>query len=253
MPPSSSARWLFSLLAILVFTATARSEIVYDNSDTGGTNVYYNTAFEFGDEVLLGGTSRVMSQFLFEYYGDFTPVGDETARLRVYKPDGPLGSDGNPTPGTVLYDSGEFSISPGWQTKKFSNLNISVPTDLIWTIQFGGLGGIIGDRAGLVFRPVPSVGRSYDDIWQKSGEEWLLFSWGGNPKANFASRIISGGDPTQVSIRRDRNKVVVEWTGLSVLQVSDGVDGPFKDITNARNRYEINPGVADMKFWRLRD
>jgi hypothetical protein len=64
MPPSSSLRLLFSLLAIVAFTATARSEIIYDNSDTGGTNVYYNTAFEFGDEVLLGGTSRVMSQFL---------------------------------------------------------------------------------------------------------------------------------------------------------------------------------------------
>jgi hypothetical protein len=74
-----------------------------------------------------------------------------------------------------------------------------------------------------------------------------------SPVANFAARIVSGVDPTRVSIRRDINKVVLEWTGLSILQVADSANGPFKDIANARNRYEINPSVAAMKFWRLRD
>jgi hypothetical protein len=236
---------------VLALSAAARAEIIYDNSDTGGTNVYYTT-FEYGDEILLGGTSRVMSQFLFEYYGDFTPVGDETARLRVYKADGPLTAEGDPTPGTILYDSGFFDIAPGWQTKRVSNLDVTVPTDLVWTIEFGGLAGITGDRAGLVFRPVPSVGRSFDDIWQRSGEEWQLWRFGGSPRANFASRIISG-EPTVVSIRRDTNKIIVEWTGLSVLQVSDDVAGPYIDIPSARNRFEMNPGAAEAKFWRLRD
>ena len=189
----------------------------------------------------------------FEYYGDFTPAGDETAQLRVYKNDGPLTKDGDPTPGTLLYDSTPFAIEAGWQTKKFSGLNVTVPTDLIWTIEFGGLNGLTGDRAGLVFRPTPSVGTSYDDIWQNADDQWQLLRWNGNPVANFAARIVSGGEPTIVSIRRDTSNIVVEWTGLSILQVSDRVEGPYTDLANARNRYQMNLGAASMKFWRLRD
>jgi hypothetical protein len=230
----------------------ARAELVYDNSDTGGTNVHY-ALVEYGDEVILTGTSRVVSEFLFEYYGEFTVAGDETARLRIYRNDGPNTPEGDPTPGTVLFDSGAFNISPGYQTKKFSGLNVTVPTDLTWTIEFGGLTGTTGDRAGLVLRDPPSVGTSYDDFWQKSQGRWQLFSWDGKPLANFAARIFTGAEPTRVSIRREPNKVVVEWTGLSVLQTADSINGEFKDLPNARNRYEINPAAAQMKFWRLRD
>jgi hypothetical protein len=243
------------LLSVLLLTLTAgtiRAELVYDNSDTGGTNVYYSVV-EYGDEVLLAGAGRVVSEFLFEYFGDFTPSGDETARLRLYRNDGPKTASGDATPGTVLFDSGSFSLSPDYQTKTFTGLNVVVPTDLTWTLQFGGLNNTPGDRAGLVFRDTPSIGTSYDDFWLRQNNGWQLFSWGGSPVANFAARIVSGVDPTRVSIRRDINKVVLEWTGLSILQVADSANGPFKDIANARNRYEINPSVAAMKFWRLRD
>jgi hypothetical protein len=243
---------LLSALVLNSGMATARAEFIYDNSDTGGTNVYYS-AVEFGDEVLLAGTERVVSEFLFEYYGDFTAVGDETARLRLYKNDGPKTSDGAGTPATVLFDSGTFSISPDYQTKKFTGLSVTVPTDMTWTIEFGGLTGTAGDRAGLVFRHTPSVGTSFDDFWLRQNNNWQLFSWGGNPVANFAARIVGGAEPTSVSIRRDQNKVIVEWTGVSILQAADSVNGEYKDIPNARNRYEINPAAGAMKFWRLRD
>src|SRR4051812_24631125 len=107
-------RALLPVLALIVSVLSAHgADIIYDNSDTGGTNVYYTTSasLEFGDEVMLGGTSRTMSQFLFEYYGDFAASGDETARVRLYKADGPLTAEGYLTPGTVLYDSGPFSIA----------------------------------------------------------------------------------------------------------------------------------------------
>lgn len=239
---------------LLFFKPTAlQAEFIYDNSDTGGTNVYYSVV-EYGDEIILGGTSRVVSQFLFEYYGDFIPAGDETARIRLYKNDGPKTAAGDFTPGTVLFDSGDFSISPGYQTKTFSGLNVSVPSDMTWTVQFAGMSGASGDRAGLVFRDKPSVGSSYDDFWLRQNSSWQLFSWGGSPVANFAARIVSGSDPTTLSIRRDAsNQIVVEWTGISILQVADSATGTFKDIPNARNSYKISPTLAAMKFWRLRD
>ena len=80
-----------------------------------------------------------------------------------------------------------------------------------------------------------------------------MFTWGGNPIANFAARITTGVAGNTVAIRRDVNTVVVEWTGLSILQVSDSAGGPFTDQPNFRNRYEFNPVGAPMKFWRLRD
>jgi hypothetical protein len=246
--------WTLLLPALLLALklAPARAELVYDNTDTGGTNVYYSL-LEYGDEIILTGTNRVISQFSFEYFGDFTPTGDETARLRLYKMDGPKTADGDPAPGTVLYDSGVFSISPGYQPPKFTGLSVTVPTDITWTVEFGGLTGITGDRAGLVFRDKPSVGSSFDDFWLKQQNNWKLFSWGGDPIANFAARISSGADPTSISIRRDVNKVIVEWAGASILQVADSANGPYKDLAQFRNRYEINPAAAAMKFWRLKD
>jgi hypothetical protein len=254
MPSRFPFAGLFLAGVLLLLRSTAaQAEFIYDNSDTGGTNVYYSVV-EYGDEIILGGTSRVISQFLFEYYGDFAPAGDEIARVRLYKNDGPKTAVGDSTPGTVLYDSGDFSLSPGYQTKAFSGLNINVPTDMTWTIQFGGLSGDNGDRAGLVFRDTPSTGSSYDDFWLKQNTGWQLFSWNGSPVANFAARIVSGSDPTRLSIRRDASKqIVVEWTGISILQVADSAAGPYTDIANARNSYKISPSAAATKFWRLRD
>jgi PKD repeat protein len=240
------------LVVILLNLASARAEIIYDNSDTGGTDVHYSL-FEFGDEVVFAGTSRVVTEFLFEYYGDFTPGGDEMARIRLYKNDGPLTAAGDLTPGTLLLDSGNFPITSGWQTKKFVGLNIAAPGGVTWTIQFSGLTGVDDNRAGLVLRPTPSVGDSYDDFWIKNNGVWQLFSWNGSPVANFAARIISGAAPTTVSVRRDASRIVVEWTGLSILQVADTVNGPYTDNVSARNRYEMNHATASMKFWRLRD
>ena len=147
--------------------------------------------------------------------------------------DGPKTADGDPTPGTVLFDSGVFSISPGYQPPRFSGLSLTVPTDITWSVEFGGLTGITGDRAGLVFRDKPSVGSSYDDFWLKQQNNWKLFSWGGDPIANFAARISSGADPTSISIRRDVNKVIVEWAAHRFCKWPIRLTDPIKTSPNS--------------------
>jgi hypothetical protein len=244
------------ILLVLFRLASAQADIIYDNSGGSGTNIYYSP-LEYGDEVVLAqGMSRQMGQFLFEYYGDFVASGDEQAQLRLYRNDGPTNplSFGSPTPGTLLFDSGPFSLEPGYQYKIFSGLNLTLPDDLTWTIQFTGLTENKGDRAGLIFRDPPAVGTSYDDVWIKTGGTWQLFHWeNANPKANFAARIVSVDAGNTISIRREAKQVIIEWSGLSILQVASNARGPFTDLANIRNRYVIDPTKAIYQFWRLRD
>lgn len=248
---SSCVRPLFLLICLFSLRVDrSRAEIIFDNSSGNGTNVYYSL-LEYGDEVTLGGTNRVMTDFQFEYYGDFVATGQETARVRIYKNDGP-GQYGSPK--TVLFDSGSFTVFPDYQTKVFSGLSITVPDDLIWTVQFSGLVGGTGDEAGLIFRTPPSVGSSFNDFWLKTSTSWNLFRFpNGDPVANFAARFDSGVDAPTVSIRRDAGTVVVEWTGASILQVATGVNGPYQDLPNARNRAVFDTQTSAVQFWRLRD
>lgn len=239
---------LLLIIALSWQLARANAEIIYDNSGGTGTNVYYSL-LEYGDEVRLAGTGRVITEFQFEYYGDFVPTGNETARLRLYMNDGP---GTYPSPKTVLYDSGNFQIFAGYQTKVFDGLSIVVTNSLTWTVQFSGLVGGTGDEAGLVFRNPPSVGKSFYDFWLKTSTGWRLFSWQGNPVANFAARISSGENAPSVTIHRDSSKVVVEWEGPSILQVADKIDGTFSDLPDVRNKYTFNTQTAPFRFWRLR-
>jgi hypothetical protein len=246
-----SCPWLLLLLVLRL--TPAHAQIVYDNSSGGGTNVYYQVQ-EYGDEIVLGGTSRVVDEFQFEYYGDFVATGVEMARLRLYKNDGPPDSNGDPTPGTVLYDSGPFSILPGYQTKAFSGLNLTVPTDITWTVQFTGLVGGTGDEAGLIIRNPPTVGSSYDDFWMKTPSGWALYRWGGNPVANFAARVtaVAPVTPVSVAIQRASNNVVLQWSGTYVLQVATSAAGPYTDVNGAVNTYQFDTRTAPVQFWRLR-
>ena len=125
----SIARYILPVLVLLaVRTLPAHGEIIYDNSDQG-TNapgaLYY--PFQYGDQVHLGGTSRILTQIMFEYYGDFTATTGRTARLRIYLNDGPGDVHGFPTPGTVLYSSDSFNLENNYQTKIISGLDIPVP------------------------------------------------------------------------------------------------------------------------------
>src|SRR4051812_16646205 len=83
--PSFTRAMLGAALVLLVQTLPVHSEIIYDNSASGGELIYY-TLNEYGDEVSLGGTSRTLTSILFEYYGDFSEANasGKTARVRLY-------------------------------------------------------------------------------------------------------------------------------------------------------------------------
>lgn len=162
------------------------SSIVYDNTSTQVTS--FLTNFEFGDEITLAGTDRVVTEFLFGYHANgsafghtFTVEGDETARIRFYDKVANL-------PGPVLYDSGAFNIPAGIiGTHTLTNLSVSVPDTFIWTIEFGGID--LNESAGLQVYSPPTVGSSDDTYWGSVFGSWEERNLPGGGPANFYARV----------------------------------------------------------------
>ncbi|MDW8309661.1 MAG: hypothetical protein RMK20_09835, partial [Verrucomicrobiales bacterium] len=168
--------------------AAARAEVVYNNSSNRATPPRFaqTTGYIMGDEIILYTTNawgyRFITNFVFEYYGSGFS-GNEQARLRIYANDGVLyGTNaGAPfyAPGTVLFDSGFFSIGPTTAaTLAFNGLNLGpakgviVPSNFTWAVEFSGIDP--GESAGLTLFDPPTVGSSYADYWEYDGSVWRI-------------------------------------------------------------------------------
>lgn len=268
----------FTFLAAGTLTSFSQNsiripEIIYDNSD-GDDPEFYPRSEEYGDEVSLKKTapdvnSWAMTEFIFEYFGDFTPQGDETVRLRIYKNDG----EGNfPAPSTLVFDSeqlfpGGIPLDAGSQTKRFVGLNISVPRIITWTVQFSGLRNVKGDSAGLFLRSKSDVGQSYNDFWIKTPTGWRLATipppnpnlpadpdTNPAPIANFGSRIYglppAPSAPPAIRIRPEGEFVTIEWFSGGRLQVADSITGPFVDVADAKTPFKAKIEPGSVRFWR---
>ncbi len=172
--------------------------LVYDNSVNDLLYRFDPGTLEVGDEIILDGPANHLRQFIFEFWGvgpeggDF--AGDVQARVRFYENDGPL-SSGYPSPGTVLFDSGPFSIPAvpratvifdDFQTDAPVPLSGPLPEALTWTVQFSGMAE--GDRAGLDLYSPPVAGQNYNDYWERENEVWVLKTNAVAPM-NFAARF----------------------------------------------------------------
>lgn len=219
---ATSPRFLLMLIAtgsagLIGLPMATRADIAYDNTHSYLTN-YYASVREFGDEIKLSGISSNITDFQFEYFGDFSPTGRESARLRFYANDGP-GIPPKPdtilTPGTVLYDSGPLPIAPGFNALEVSRISVTVPSRFTWTVEFAGLAGTDGSKAGLVFFDPPTLGSSFDDFWQRSGTTWSLFRFNGRPIANFGGRALVPDAPFTVSppTRLTNGQIQLKFTG----------------------------------------
>jgi len=173
-----------SLLLLAASHAGATPAVVYDN--TSGLlvdNMFNPGSFEFGDQIALAGTNRVVTQFQFAYQlsgGD----GNETATVRFYANDGTAGA-----PGTQLFQSGPVSISNTggvFAAAALMNLDVAVPNSFTWSVIFGN---VTGDTALTgIFNP-PSVGSSDSSFyWIKQNGVWSKANFGSTP-ANFYARV----------------------------------------------------------------
>jgi hypothetical protein len=141
------------------------AEVVFENSkNKNGGQDWANGYAQYGDELALGGVSRVLTEFNFEYYAKFPTNVTRKARIRFYANDGfnkgPYWTD----PGTLLYTSPDLALSQGGGYK-LGLPQVSVPDRFTWTIEFVGFANTPTDRAGLPYYDGVSPGRSYRDIW----------------------------------------------------------------------------------------
>jgi hypothetical protein len=235
----------------------------------------FTSEFEFGDEVILDvhplDRLWILTDFQFEYFGDFTPEGDEKARVRIYLNDGPPEKKYPPT--TVLFDSGEFAVLPAYQVGNFSGLSITLPDDptwtrVTWTVQFSGMRNVNGDRASLILRSETDVGHNFKDFWMNDQNGWGLKTLepanpslppdpitNPDPIEKFGSRMYGIPSPPsskpRLNIARDKDDLVLQWAGSARLQASDRATGGYSDVDGAISPHRVKIREQPLKFWRL--
>jgi len=171
------------------------SQIVYNNPGTG-TNSYYPTTLEAGDQITLFGPQRTLSQFQFEYYFSGTTVSTQTWTLRLYANDGTTNS-----PGSALYlgEARPISLGPNGYTRETINFPLSsnlvtLPDTFTWAVQFSNLGP--GQTAGLLVSGPPIVGSSFNDFWQRdSSGVWSTMKINGAPFSDFVAQVSAVPEP----------------------------------------------------------
>jgi hypothetical protein len=197
-PPVKSVRLKIVLLAALALSTTSRAEVVYDNT-ANYLGSYANESREYGDEIVLTGTARTVTDFFFEYFGDFVASADEAGKIRFYKNDDVL-NEFQVAPGTLIYESGFFPLNSGYNTRHITGLNVEVPDNFTWTIEFKGISMTLGDEAGLVFYHPIVRGSSFDDYWAKQPNgRFALFGYP-DLKNNFAALVIAVPEPSTLAI-----------------------------------------------------
>jgi len=189
---------LAGALSLLTAGLAVSAATVYQHSGAG--NFSY-TGGQYGDEVVLAGTDRVLTGFSFEYYANFERAGGLT--FRIYNQDGPL-IGGSASPGSLLYSTTIDVVNGGAVAGigfGYDPTNI-IPDRFTYTVDFGTLG--LGELAGLIVPGgSPSIGLSGNDFWEKTGpgaNDWALSNFGGAHVANFTATVTAVPEPTTVAM-----------------------------------------------------
>ncbi len=190
-----------SLVGVRLSDDVSLKSLVYDNSANDLLVRFDPGPLEVGNEIVLAEPIIRLSEFSFEWWGTNSGggpfAGNVQVQLRFYMNDGPLVS-GYPAPGTLLFDSGPFSIpaSPRatliYTETDFIDLALvslvmPVPESFTWSVQFSGMGP--GDTAGLDLYYPAVVGQNYGDYWERNGGGWLLKTNSAVTNISFASRL----------------------------------------------------------------
>ena len=268
-------RFVNVLVAMLVVglwlgIPASRAEIVYDNSTTAlernGSLVDYESTNEFGDEVILAGTARIVTEIQIEYYAQFTPNGTQLGRVRFYANTGPLwqGDPDYPTPASPPLYEQTFQLATNYQVAVIEVPNVVVPDEFTWTVQFLGISqDSANDRAGLLIYENPTVGQSFDDFWEllPAPDGWSPLD---DPtlKDNFGARIIAVSTVApSLSIATSGNNVVIRWptaaSGNFRLESKATLNDPTwsnvaqTPTVNGSNYEVLLPASGGRMFFRL--
>jgi hypothetical protein len=189
----------------LTAMAAGAGIILAGSAAVRGATLYQNTAFttgqvlnlpnnaQIGEQIWLGTSAPMyLTNFSFEYYSPSSSyTGPVQADVRLYMNDGAQ-TNGYNTPGTLFYDSGNFTLTDPWSqgtntaTMVFQlsdllsgnamNLNQSLvlPNNFTFTVTISGLQG--ADAVGLPIFDSPQVGTNAGDYWYDVSGNWELLT-----------------------------------------------------------------------------
>jgi hypothetical protein len=256
-----------SLLVAILICASVFAQtpaVVYETS-TNYSGQFLQTANEYGDEITLLGNKRFITQIQIEYFGKFTPNGDEVARLRFYQNTGPnwMGHRDYPTPASPPLWETTFPVGLGFNTATIAVPNVQVPLNFTWTVQFFGIEMTATDHAGLLIYGDPIVGTSWKDYWELRPEGWVPMQIQGQ-RVNFACKILAldaAPLPPSLTTTIDGNSLRLSWPAATATgfylesrpAVDSGVWAPVLPIAlRVGDFYQITiPIEAGNRLFRL--
>ena len=203
--------WSFSAALATLLAVHASADTIFDNS-TGDLLTRLNPGtLEIGDQIILGGSERYLTNFAFEFYG--VNSADPTAfagtnvegRVRFYENNG-VPFNGYATPNNAFYDSGWFSIAVPTNRatlvftagSDFAAGGLFIPVnEMTWSIQFQGMGAT--DEVGVDIYGPATVGLNYPDYWQNNGGSWSLMT-NSVIDVNIAARFEAVPEPSAIAL-----------------------------------------------------
>lgn len=226
------ARNLIAALCLCAPVFGQTPVVVYETS-TNYSGKYNQSLNEYGDEIILFGNKRVVTQIQIEYFAAFVPSGDEVARIRFYENTGPawMGNNDYKRPASPPLWETTIPVGIGFNTATITVPNVKVPFRFTWTVQFFGIAMTATDHAGLLIYGDPIVGSSFNDFWELKAGDWVPVRYGDVPKNNFAARILAvdtAPPPPSLSVVANGGNVTVSWPATATgmyLESRPAVDG----------------------------
>lgn len=194
---------------VLAAVLPVQADTVYDNSTTD-LNIRFNPVTrEVGDEIILDGGARILTDFTFQYWGENFFGDDEELRLRFYLNDGAPSQAGPLTPGTLFFDSDWFSISEtnratliftDFVTGAAVPLSQNLPNSFTWTVRFRGVDAIDGESAGVDLYDPPTTGGNYNEYWENTGPGGWEYRGTNNVHINFGAKVGAVPEPSVIAL-----------------------------------------------------
>lgn len=171
---------------LLTISTQAHAGVLYNNSTTDtGNSLSFVNGETIGDEIVMGDPSPLdyVTDFSFEIYSSESVFVGDDVQMEVYlMQNNGTSFNGYPSPNTVLYDSGLFSLETpqqftgsdvGTVNVDLSSSPVTIPQDVTLAVEVTGLDA--GDNLGIELFDPPTVGQNYDDYWLNNGS-WGLYT-----------------------------------------------------------------------------
>lgn len=254
---------LLLLLAAFGSRASAQvPEIVFDNTKGVSTN-YYLIGSQYGDDINLAGTSRLVTHFTFMYFGNVLTASGGW-RIRFYKNDGEReypNIASTQKPKTLIWESAVYPVLPGLQPTTLDVPRVTVPDRFTWTIEFQNLAQDSENGAGLIISHPPTVGAllpgktrnfigSYADFWKLEeadvADSWSLNMFSTNPdsgpQGNFYAQVVTELNPNRAPVWGPPvNRRVSEGSTLAFPLRATDADQPAQRLS-----YRVVSGPAGL-------